>query len=109
MLEGVALLELGRIDEAVPTFSDALNAADALLALADRNMAALQARALALCGLAAATGDPAHISDAGRAIARVRAVCDAAGVAADTQRLLDRIATHDPAGVLAEVRAADEP
>jgi hypothetical protein len=43
----VALLALNRVDEAVQALSDALTAADALLALADSNVAALQARALA--------------------------------------------------------------
>ena len=45
---------------ACEAFSDAVTAAEALLALADRNVAALYARALALSGLAAATGDPAR-------------------------------------------------
>ena len=44
LLEGMALLELHRAEESVRAFSDALTAADALLALADRNVAALQAR-----------------------------------------------------------------
>ena len=57
LLEGLALLGLHRPEESVQAFSGALAAADALLALADSNVAALQARALALAGLAAA-GDP---------------------------------------------------
>ena len=89
-------------------FSDALTAADALLALADSNVAALQARALALTGLAVATGDPARAAEAVQAFARVDAVTSAAGVAADTRRLLDAIASHDRSGVLAEVRAAQD-
>ena len=98
LLEGLALLELHRADESVRAFSDALTAADALLALADRNVAALQARALALSGLAAATGDPARAAEAGEAFARAHAVTSAAGVAADTRRLLDRSpATTSPA------------
>ena len=66
LLEGLALLELHRPEESVRAFSDAVTAADALLALADRNVAALQARALALSGLAAAAGDPARATEAGR-------------------------------------------
>jgi tetratricopeptide (TPR) repeat protein len=108
LLEGLALLELRRIDKAVPAFSDALNTADALLVLADRNMAALQARALAPCGLTTATTDASQARDAARAIVRARAVTDAAGVAPDTQQLLDRIAAHDPAGLLTDVRDAGE-
>lgn len=41
LLEGLALLKLHRPEESVQAFSDAVTAADALLALADRNVAAL--------------------------------------------------------------------
>jgi hypothetical protein len=95
LLEGLALLELHRLNESVRAFSDALTAADALLTLTDRNVAALQARALALSGLAAATGDPARTTEAEEAFDRAHAVTRAAGVAADTRRLLDKIACHD--------------
>ena len=114
LLEGLALLELHRLEESVRAFSDAVAAADALLALADRNVAALQARALALSGLAAATGDPARAAEAGEAFARAHAVTSAAGVAADTRRLLDQIACHDRSGILAgsaphEIRDGHQP
>jgi len=106
LLEGLALLKLHRIQESVRAFSDAVAAADALLALADSNVAALQARALALSGLAAAAGDPARAAEAAQAFTRAHAVTSAAGVAADTRRLLDVIASHDRSGVLAKVFAA---
>jgi hypothetical protein len=109
LLEGLALLGLHRREESVPAFSGALAAADALLALADKNVAALQARALALAGLAAAAGDPARATQAGEAFARAGAVTGAAGVAADTRRLHDQIACHDQSGVLARIRAAPDP
>ena len=108
LLEGLALLELRCVDEGVRAFSDALTGADALLALADRNVAALQARALALSGLAATTGDPARAIAAVQALARAQTITSAAGVAADTRRLLDEITSHDPSGVLAEVRATQD-
>ena len=108
LLEGLALLELHRADESVRAFSDAVAAADALLALADSNVAALQARALALSGLAAATGDPARAAQAAEAFARARAVTSAAGVAADTRRLLDEIASHDRSGILAGIHATQD-
>ncbi len=108
LLEGLALLGLHRAGESVRAFSDAVAAADALLALADRNVAALQARALALSGLAAATGDPARATEAGEAFAPAHAITSATGVAADARRLLDGIASHDRSGVLAEVRAAQD-
>ncbi len=59
-----------------------LTAADAPLTLTDRNVAALQARALALSGLAAATGDPTQAAEAEEAFVRAHAVTRAAGVAA---------------------------
>jgi tetratricopeptide (TPR) repeat protein len=107
-LEGLALLELYRVDEGVRAFSDALTAADVLLALADRNVAGLRFRALALSGLAAATGDPARAAEAVEAFARADTIISAAGVTADTNRLLERIASHDRSGMLAEVLAAQE-
>jgi tetratricopeptide (TPR) repeat protein len=106
MLEGLALLELGRPGGSVRAFGDAVTAADALLALADRNVAALQARALALSGHAAAAGDPARAAEAAGALARLHAVTDAAGVTADTRRLLGQIARHDRSGLLTAARAA---
>ena len=71
-------------------------------------MAALHARALALSGLAAATGDPAQAAEAGKAFARADAVTGAAGVAADARCLLDQVACHDQSGILAQIRAAPD-
>jgi tetratricopeptide (TPR) repeat protein len=98
VLEGVALLGLHRPRDSVRSFTDAVTAADALLALAEGNVAALQARALALSGLAAATGNPARATQAAQALARADAVTSAPGMAADTRRLLDQIACHDQPG-----------
>ena len=90
-------------------FSGALAAADALLALADSNVAALQARALALAGSPRPPATRPGPREAGEAFARADAVTSAAGVAADTRRLLDQIACHDQSGVLARIRAAPDP
>ena len=108
LLEGVALLELHRADEAVSALSDALRSAEALLAHAESNVAALQARALALSGLATATSDPARAIEAVQALTRLHTFTSAAGVAADTHCLLGTIASHDQAGILAGVRAAQD-
>jgi tetratricopeptide (TPR) repeat protein len=105
LLEGVALLELDRIDESLRAFTDAVTAADGLLALADHNVAASRARALALSGLAAATADPTRAAAAMEAFAWADTVTTAAGIVAESRRLLDAIAAHDHAGVLAEVRS----
>jgi tetratricopeptide (TPR) repeat protein len=109
LLEGVALLELRQVDEAVAAFTDAVATADPLLALADRNVAALQARALALTGLAAASGDATSAGRAAKAFGRADTVTIAAGVVADTGRLLDRIARHDRTGTVAGIRERRQP
>jgi tetratricopeptide (TPR) repeat protein len=108
LLEGLALLELHRLEESVPVFSDAITAADEILAVAERNVAALQARALALSGLAVATGDPARATEAMEAFARATAVTSAAGVVAGTSLLLDMIARQDQSGLLTEIAAAQD-
>ena len=108
LLEGLALLELQRLDESGRAFNNAVTAADSLLALADGNVAALYARALALSGLAVTVGDPARVAEAGKAFARAQAVTSAVGVTADTRRLLDRLAPLNPSGV-AKIRAALDP
>ena len=100
LLDGLALLELNRPDEGRRAFHDAFAAADGRLALADRNVAALDARALALSGLTVVTGDQAWAAEAAEAFARARAVTSAPGVVADTRRLLDIIAAHDQSGIL---------
>ena len=105
LLEGLALLELHRPEESARAFTSVLMSADALVALADSNVAALQARALALAGLAAATGDPARASEAAEAFTRARTITSAVGVTADTQHLLERIIARDQSGVLAELSA----
>jgi hypothetical protein len=109
VLEGLSLLELHRLEDSKATFNDAVAAADALLTLTDHNVAALQARALALSGLAAATGDPAWATEARQAFAQAQAATTAAGVTADTRRLLGKITCHEQSGILAEVRPAQNP
>ena len=59
-------------------------------------------------GLAAATGDLVRAKGAVGTLAQAHAVTDAAGVAADTRRLLAHIARHDRSGILTKVRAAED-
>jgi tetratricopeptide (TPR) repeat protein len=108
LLEGLALLELDHVEDAMRAFSEALKAADALLALADRNVAALRTRGLALSGLAVATGDPNRATEAMEAFARADIVTSASGVVAATRGLLAGIVARDRSGILAEVRAAQD-
>ena len=104
----MALLELHRTEEAVKAFKDALAAANAHLALADTNIAALQVRALALGGLAVTTSDPARTAETEIALGRAQAVANAPGAAADTRRLLKLIASHDHSGILAEAASLQD-
>jgi tetratricopeptide (TPR) repeat protein len=108
MFQGLALLELDRLDESVQALTEALAAADGLLALADRNVAALGARALALSCLAVVTSDQARAAEAAEAFARARAVTRAPGVVADTRRLLGIITAHDHAGLLTATGCGSE-
>jgi tetratricopeptide (TPR) repeat protein len=101
LLKGLALLELNRTDESALAFSGALAAAEALLALADRNVVVLEARALALSGLALVEGNSARAAEAAQAFARAREVTRAPGLVADTRRLLAIITAHDHSGLLA--------
>lgn len=86
----------------------ALAAADALLALADRNVDALEVRALALSGLAVVAGDPAQAAEAAQAFARANTVTRAPGVVADTRRLFEIITAHDPSGLLTAIGSESE-
>ena len=95
LLNGIGLLQLGRTPESAETFEAASRAADALLELHDGNVAALHARALALCGLAVATGDANKARDAAAAFTRARAVTTAAGVTTASLQLLDQIRRND--------------
>jgi hypothetical protein len=104
LLLGAALGQLQRVEEAVQAFSDALTNAETLLALAELNIAALQVRALALSGLAAATDDPILATQAAQAFTQLQRGTRAAGVVADSVWLLDAITSScDTAGILADV------
>jgi hypothetical protein len=100
LLEGLALLELNRPDESARVFTEALAAADGMLALADRNVSALEVRALALSGLAVVAEDAA---EAAEAFIGARAVTRAPGVVVDTRRLLGIITAHDQDGLLTAI------
>jgi tetratricopeptide (TPR) repeat protein len=106
LLKGIALLQLGQTTDGVQAFEAASGAAEALLELHDRNVAALYAQALALCGLAVAATDPDRAGDAANAFTRARAVTTAAGVTTASLQLLDQIRRSDQAGILTELRAA---
>jgi tetratricopeptide (TPR) repeat protein len=109
LLKGIALLQLHRTADSIQAFQAARRAADALLELHDRNIAALYAKALALCGLAVATGDPDQAGNAADAFTRAQGVTTAAGVTTASLQLLDQIRRNDHAGLLTDLRAAQAP
>ena len=74
-------------------FNDALTNAETLLALAELNIAALQVRALAGSGWAAATDDPIRATQAVEAFTQLHRATRAAGVVADSFWLLDAISS----------------
>jgi hypothetical protein len=92
----------------VGVFSDTVTAANEMLALAETNVAALRARALALTGLAVAARDPARAAEATEAFTRARAVTSATGVTADTRLLLGMIVRHDQSGLLSGIPATED-
>jgi tetratricopeptide (TPR) repeat protein len=109
LVRGIALLQLGRTTDAMRAFEAASRAADTLIELHDRNVAALHARALALCGIAVATGDLDVAGNATDAFTRAGAVTTAAGVTTPSIQLLDQIRRNDQAGILTDLRAAQSP
>jgi hypothetical protein len=98
LIEAIALLHLDRTAEGAQAFDRATRTAETLLQLADRNVAALQAQALAFSGLAAATADTTMARKAATAFDRSRTVTSAAGVIATSLDLLDQIGSCDPTG-----------
>jgi tetratricopeptide (TPR) repeat protein len=106
LLKAIALLQLGRTTDGVQAFEAASRAVEALLELHDRNVAALYTQALALCGLAVASGDPDKAGSAADAYTRLRTVTTAAGVIRANLQLLDQIRRNDQTGLLTDLRAA---
>lgn len=104
VLLGLALLEDDR-DAARERFTAAIGEADALLDHTPELFKALDAKALALAGLALLDGAQ-HIPEASAAYRAARAINRDAGIVRRTLRLLDLLASADHAGLLSDVRAA---
>jgi tetratricopeptide (TPR) repeat protein len=105
-LRGIIAFRQGDHVAAQEGFSKAIAAADSLLALAAQNVEALDAKALALSGLALIEGPQQHIPAAIEAYREARNVTKAAGIVARAVRLLDALAVADEQGILKDVRAA---
>lgn len=104
LLQGLALLGNDR-DSARERFTAMIGETDALLEHTPELFKALDAKALALAGLALLDGAQ-HIPAAIAAYRAARAINRDAGIVARTLRLLDLLATADDAGLLRDVRAA---
>jgi tetratricopeptide (TPR) repeat protein len=103
LLLGIAQLRQDRPSAAAHEFRDAISQADALLRLTDDAYAALNTRALALCGLAL-TADPGKAAEATAAFLGARAITSAEGIVRRTHALFEVIAAADDSDILTGVR-----
>jgi hypothetical protein len=78
-------------------------AAEKLLKLTPQNYEALDAKGLALCGLAVA-GKPEKVESALAAFRAARQITRAAGIVARVRRLFNELLPADSGGILAPVR-----
>jgi tetratricopeptide (TPR) repeat protein len=107
-LAGVIALRTGDSDVAKEALQAAVAQAEAQLSYSEQAYGALDAKGLALCGLALATGDKDFVPPAEDAYRKAREIAKAAGTVVDVLRLFDALQEADAADVLAEVRAVAE-
>jgi tetratricopeptide (TPR) repeat protein len=104
-LRGVIALRLGRLDEADDALGFAMGRADTALEDSHDNLAALDARGLALSGLVL-QGDHERAGEAIDAYREARRISQAPGIVDRVLRLLDSLAVIDLDGRLVPIRAA---
>jgi tetratricopeptide (TPR) repeat protein len=104
-LLGLIALRQGDRAAAHESFATAITQADTLLAHTPQFYKALDAKGLALCGLALIEG-PRHLPEAIAAYQAARSINKDTGVVARVLRLFDALAVADAGGMLAGVRAA---
>jgi tetratricopeptide (TPR) repeat protein len=104
-LHGVIALRQGESSAAQEAFAAAVAAADDLLAKTAESYDALDAKGLALAGLALC-GDAAQVPAAVAAFRAARAITSAPGIVAGALQVFDALDVCDASGRLAEVRAA---
>jgi len=93
LVAGIALLRQDQLAEAASAFRDVVRQADELLRRAGGNFAALDDRAVALCGLAR-IADTDQAASAARAFRAARAITRAAGTVKHTLALFDLVAAE---------------
>jgi tetratricopeptide (TPR) repeat protein len=104
-LAGVIALRTEDSATAQETFQAAVAQAEAQLSYSERVYGALDAKGLALCGLALVTGDKGFVTPAMEAYRKAREITKAAGIVANVLRLFDALQEADSEGVLAGMRA----
>ena len=88
-------------------FREALRVADATIEETAPDHGALDAKALALCGMAVAEHDPGRLPEASTAFRAARAITCADGIVGRVWRFFDALAAADANGTLTPVvRAA---
>jgi hypothetical protein len=101
---GVVTFREKDLSAARETFTAAIDRADGLLAMTPDRYDALDAKALALCGLVLC-GDKEEIPAARAALAAARKVTSAPGVVKRVLQLFDALAVGDTNRLLADVRS----
>jgi tetratricopeptide (TPR) repeat protein len=105
VLLGVVAYRQRDLNVAKQAFAAGIVQADALLAMGAERYAALDAKAIALCGLALC-GDAEQTVAARAAFRAARAITSAAGVVHRVLQLFDALALGDESRVLANIRSA---
>jgi tetratricopeptide (TPR) repeat protein len=101
---GVIALQQGDNASAKNAFETAVKASDALLGHNEQNYGALDAKGLALCGLALCYEDTNYIPDAISSYKAARSITRAPGIVGRVLRLFDELARADTQGLLSVVR-----
>jgi tetratricopeptide (TPR) repeat protein len=102
-LLGITQLRQDHLAEAAREFGDAVTQADELLQQTSSDFGALDARALALCGLALTT-DPGKAVEAAAVFRAARSITSADGIVRQTLALFDTLAAADRGDFLAGIR-----
>jgi len=105
LVAGIAHLLQHSTTAAAQAFEEALNKGREQLKDTPDNYAALDATALALCGLAL-TGGGAHATPAAATFHVARAITAAPGIVSQVLRLFDTMDNADPTGAIHHIRAA---
>lgn len=105
-LLGVIALRQGDSASAKDAFEAAMEASDDLLGHNEQNYGALDAKGLALCGLALCDEDINYIPDAISSYEAARSITRAPGIVGRVLRLFDELAKADTQGLLSGMREA---